>query len=116
MVTLVIGGAASGKSEYAEARALSLPGKRVYLATMRPSDGECLARIEKHRLRRAVQVYILFHRLKVPAHPPEAVLFDPGQALPIGGTHGGQIDPPPGEGQGVALSVLALSAGRAADD
>ena len=42
MFTLVIGGAASGKSEYAEARALSLPGKRVYLATMRPSDGECL--------------------------------------------------------------------------
>ena len=53
MFTLVIGGAASGKSEYAEAHALSLSGRRVYLATMRPSDGECLARIEKHRLQRA---------------------------------------------------------------
>lgn len=52
MFTLVIGGAASGKSEYAEGHALSLSGRRVYLATMRPSDGECLARIEKHRLRR----------------------------------------------------------------
>lgn len=53
MFTLVIGGAASGKSEYAEAHALSLPGRKVYLATMRPSDGECLARIEKHRRQRA---------------------------------------------------------------
>lgn len=52
MFTLVIGGAASGKSEYAEAHALSLPGSRVYLATMQPSDGECLTRIEKHRRQR----------------------------------------------------------------
>lgn len=53
MFTLIIGGAASGKSEYAEAHALTLSGWRVYLATMRPSDGECDVRIEKHRLRRA---------------------------------------------------------------
>ena len=43
MFTLVIGGAASGKSEYAEGHALSLSGRRVYLATMHPADGECLA-------------------------------------------------------------------------
>ena len=71
MFTLVIGGAASGKSEYAEARALSLPGKRVYLATMRPSDGECLARIEKHRLRRGdfetVEQYIDLDSAPIPA-------------------------------------------------
>ena len=53
MFTFVIGGAASGKSEYAEAHALSLPGRKVYLATMQTFDGECLVRIEKHRLRRA---------------------------------------------------------------
>ena len=53
MFTLVVGGAASGKSEYAEAHTLSLSGQKVYLATMRPSDGECLTRIEKHRLQRA---------------------------------------------------------------
>ena len=33
MFTLVIGGAASGKSEYAEAHTLSLSGQKVYLAT-----------------------------------------------------------------------------------
>ena len=46
MVTIVIGGAASGKSEFAEALVQTLPGQRVYVATMEPYDGECLARIE----------------------------------------------------------------------
>lgn len=49
MLTLVIGGAASGKSEYAESLVLRLPGRRVYLATMQPFDRECLARIARHR-------------------------------------------------------------------
>ncbi len=49
MFTFVIGGAASGKSEYAESVVLGLPGRRVYLAAMRPVDQECRERIEKHR-------------------------------------------------------------------
>ncbi|EOS66746.1 bifunctional adenosylcobinamide kinase/adenosylcobinamide-phosphate guanylyltransferase [Oscillibacter sp. 1-3] len=49
MFTLVIGGAASGKSEYAESRVVRLPGRRIYLATMRPWDQECRARIARHR-------------------------------------------------------------------
>lgn len=49
MFTLVIGGAASGKSEYAEGRVLALPGRRIYLATMRPWDEECRNRIARHR-------------------------------------------------------------------
>lgn len=49
MFTLVTGGAASGKSEYAESLTLRLPGRRIYLATMQPFDRECLARIERHR-------------------------------------------------------------------
>lgn len=52
MFTLVIGGAASGKSEYAEGRVLALPGRRIYLATMHPWDQECRARIARHRLLR----------------------------------------------------------------
>ena len=73
MFTLVIGGAASGKSEYAEGHALSLSGRRVYLATMHPADGECLARIEKHRLRRVgkefetVEQYIDLANAPIPA-------------------------------------------------
>lgn len=38
MFTLVIGGAASGKSEYAEAHVETLPGRRLYIATMEPWD------------------------------------------------------------------------------
>ena len=53
MLTLVIGGAASGKSAYAEQLACSLAGERLYLATMLPSDAESFSRIEKHRRRRA---------------------------------------------------------------
>ena len=41
MFTLVIGGAASGKSEYAEAHVETLPGRRLDIATMEPWDEEC---------------------------------------------------------------------------
>lgn len=53
MVTLVIGGAASGKSEFAEAHVLKLPGRRIYLATMEPFGAEARARVERHRRQRA---------------------------------------------------------------
>ena len=49
MFTLVIGGSASGKSEYAEHLVLAQTGPRIYIATLYPWDQECVARIEKHR-------------------------------------------------------------------
>lgn len=49
MLTLVLGGAASGKSEYAEALVLRCGLPRYYLATMQVWDAECIARVEKHR-------------------------------------------------------------------
>lgn len=54
MMTLVVGGAASGKSEFAEGLVLdagNLP--RYYIATMQPFDDECRARIRRHREMRA---------------------------------------------------------------
>lgn len=53
MLTLVIGGAGSGKSAFAEAHVCRLPGKKIYLATMLPHGAEAEARINKHRLQRA---------------------------------------------------------------
>ena len=54
MMTLVVGGAASGKSAYAEGLVLASPyPRRIYIATMEPMDEECLRRIEKHRRMRA---------------------------------------------------------------
>lgn len=53
MLTLIIGGSASGKSDFAERHTCSLPGRRVYIATMEPWDEECRNRIEKHQKMRA---------------------------------------------------------------
>ena len=53
MLTIVIGGAGSGKSAFAEELVCRLSGKRVYLATMLPRDGESHTRVEKHRAQRA---------------------------------------------------------------
>jgi adenosylcobinamide kinase / adenosylcobinamide-phosphate guanylyltransferase len=51
-VVLITGGARSGKSRRAEARARSFPGRPVYIATAEPLDGEMEERIARHRARR----------------------------------------------------------------
>lgn len=54
MLTLVVGGAASGKSAYAEELIVrSDAPRRVYLATMTPFGDEARRRIERHRALRA---------------------------------------------------------------
>ena len=50
-VTLVLGGARSGKSRFSEAMA-ERSARPVYLATGSAWDGEMAARIDEHRLRR----------------------------------------------------------------
>ncbi len=53
MLTLVSGGSASGKSEYAESLVLSAgPARRLYIATMEIWDDECRRRVERHRAMR----------------------------------------------------------------
>lgn len=73
MFTLVVGGAASGKSEYAEALVLASPYRpRYYVATMEPFGAEGEARIARHReLRRGkgfetVERYTNLAGLKLP--------------------------------------------------
>ena len=53
MLNLIIGGAGSGKSAFAEALVCRLPGQRVYLATMEAPDAESRAKIARHRMLRA---------------------------------------------------------------
>ena len=51
-IILITGGARSGKSVRAEMRALSFPGKPVYIATAEALDTEMRERIAHHRARR----------------------------------------------------------------
>ncbi len=53
MLTLIVGGSASGKSAYAEGLVTQYDLPRTYIATMQPFDEESVQRIQKHRAMRA---------------------------------------------------------------
>lgn len=62
LLALVIGGAASGKSEFAESLAMSLSAERYYVATMQSYDAECDRRIERHRNMRSGKGFVTVER------------------------------------------------------
>lgn len=62
MLTLVSGGAASGKSEYAEGIAAACGGPLVYLATMQVWGDEDRRRVERHRAMRAGKGFLTVER------------------------------------------------------
>ena len=80
MKILIAGGSKSGKSDFAQTLALKLAGtgRRFYIATMIPIDGEDRARIQNHRLRRAGMG---FETLEEPRHPLRCLEAGPGVYL-----------------------------------
>lgn len=81
-VTLVLGGARSGKSRHAEALVEGQPGDCVYLATAEALDGEMSERIRQHRERRGQRWQTieepldLAGALQKAARPGAAILVD----------------------------------------
>ena len=53
--TLVLGGARSGKSRFAEQLVIASGLERIYVATAQPADAEMADRISEHKRRRAEQ-------------------------------------------------------------
>ena len=68
-LTLVLGGAASGKSAYAEGLVAGASDTRLYLATAQPNDDEMRAKLARHRARRGPE----WRTVEAP--------LDPGAAL-----------------------------------
>lgn len=78
MTILLTGGSACGKSRFSEALASRLPGPRYYIATMRPYDEECLAKIARHQHQRR---QIGFETIEKDANLEDLILPARGTAL-----------------------------------
>lgn len=64
-LSLIIGGAGSGKSEYAESLILKASGRRIYLASMhRDESRETALKIQRHLLQREKKNFITLEREK----------------------------------------------------
>jgi adenosylcobinamide kinase/adenosylcobinamide-phosphate guanylyltransferase len=70
-LTLVIGGARSGKSRHAQALALALSARPLYVATSRIWDADHAQRIERHRRERGPEWRSIECELELGALEPE---------------------------------------------
>lgn len=76
-ITLMLGGARSGKSRYAESLLDRWPGRRTYLATGSAGDAEMAERIRRHRERRGPE----WTTVEAPLEIADAIRAEPGPIL-----------------------------------
>jgi adenosylcobinamide kinase/adenosylcobinamide-phosphate guanylyltransferase len=74
-IILITGGARSGKSRYAEQRALEMSVRPLYVATAEAKDEEMAQRIAKHKKRRAGQ----WHTIEEPLELTRVLLVQRGK-------------------------------------
>jgi adenosylcobinamide kinase / adenosylcobinamide-phosphate guanylyltransferase len=79
MITLVLGGARSGKSRLAQTMAEALEGPLLYCATAEAGDEEMADRIARHRADRGPR----WTTVECPVALPEAVVTHDGQPVVI---------------------------------
>lgn len=105
MLTLVIGGSASGKSAFAESLCLQSPLPRTYLATMQVWDAECAARVARHRAMRAQKQ---FATVECPLHLDRLTLPQRGTVLleDLGNLTANELYAPDGAGENTVAAVL----------
>ena len=106
MLTLVIGGAASGKSECAESLILENPKlPRYYLATMEVFDEECRARVLRHRRMRAEKSFVT---VECPVKIASVKLPKRGAVLleDLGNLAANEMYSPAGAGEGALDAIL----------
>jgi adenosylcobinamide kinase/adenosylcobinamide-phosphate guanylyltransferase len=76
-IVLLLGGARSGKSRIAQARAEALPGELVYIATGAALDAEMAERIARHRADRGPR----WRTVEAPIDLPDAIRPEGGRVL-----------------------------------
>ncbi|MGN8690148.1 bifunctional adenosylcobinamide kinase/adenosylcobinamide-phosphate guanylyltransferase [Atopobiaceae bacterium HCP3S3_F7] len=103
MRVLVTGAASSGKSAWAEARAMGLAAPRTYVATMAPAGREAAARIRRHRELRRGKGFRTVELFGADAGPDPAA--GPGDAGPDAAGAGPDV--------GALLDSLGLRGGCA---
>lgn len=106
MLALVAGGAASGKSAYAERLAVQLGGRKCYLATMEPYGEEAQQRIQKHRLARREKGFDTVEVYTGLARRAQGLCYDTVLLECMTNLLANEMYAPDGAGQQAALAAL----------
>jgi adenosylcobinamide kinase/adenosylcobinamide-phosphate guanylyltransferase len=78
-ITLVLGGARSGKSRYAERLVQAAAAHGIYCATAEPGDAEMAARIEAHQARRRA----FWHTVEAPLELADTIRAEAAPDRPV---------------------------------